>query len=367
VTGLVAAWWEWIAPVALQGAALILLVALLDRVLRGRARPRVRMALWTAALARLALPAGWHLPTSLTAPAAAALGVAPAVPADGGRAIGPWLPVLAGAWILGAAALAAVAILRARAARRRLLGEGSAPVPEAALRALERAARAAGLPRPPALVVSAAAPGPAVIGLLRPLVVLPVPVPPEEDLFPMLLHECAHVARRDPWARLAVRAAAAAFWFHPAVHYAVRRTESLRELCCDATVARILRERTPEYRAALLRQARRIAGPAVPGLAFHSGDGLAARIRALEGAPWTRTGPERAAAAAAALFVAGCLAPMGPEMAPPGARRLAAARAVLEAASRGERPGCWSLRLAGWTVAREEGFLPAGVALDSGR
>jgi beta-lactamase regulating signal transducer with metallopeptidase domain len=362
VSGYASAWWAWIAPVAIQAGALILLVALLDRVLRGRARPRVRMALWTAALARLALPAGWHLPTSLTAPAAEALGVAQAEPAAG-----PWVPLLAAAWVLGAVALAAVAILRARAARRRLLASAAAPVPEEALATLARAARAAGLARPPALVASAAAPGAAVIGLLRPVVVLPVPVPPAEDLFPILLHECAHLARRDPWARLAVRAAAAAFWFHPAVHYAVRRVEALRELCCDATVARILRDRTPEYRDALLRQARRIAGPAVPGMAFFAGDGLAGRILALEGAPWKRTGPETAAAAAVALFVAGCLAPMASPLAAAEARSLEAARTLLEGAARGERNGCLSLRYAGLRVAREEGFLPPGATLDPGR
>jgi bla regulator protein BlaR1 len=187
-----------------------------------------------------------------------------------------------------------------------------------------------------------------------------VPLPTREDLEAILLHECAHLARRDPWARLAVRAAAAVFWFHPAVHFAVRRVEALRELCCDATVARILGERTPEYRAALLRSARVLAGAPVPGLAFFAGEGLAARILALEGTPWRGVRLERAAAAATALFVAGCLAPMGLPIRASGGTVAGAARALLDGAARGERNGCVMLRYAGVAVAREEGFLPPG-------
>ena len=112
---------------------------------------------------------------------------------------------------------------------------------------------------------------------------------------------------------------------------------------------------TPEYRAALLRQARRIAGVPEAGLAFFAGEGLAGRILALEGTPWRGCRVEAGAAAAAALFVAGCLAPMGVPAARAETLSLEAARALIEGASRGERNGCVMLRYAGLRVAREEG------------
>jgi bla regulator protein BlaR1 len=43
------------------------------------------------------------------------------------------------------------------------------------------------------------------------------------------------------------------FWYHPAVWLAGRRLRHLRELCCDAAVARRLRERTNAYAATLVR------------------------------------------------------------------------------------------------------------------
>ncbi|HEU4394522.1 MAG TPA: M56 family metallopeptidase, partial [Planctomycetota bacterium] len=172
--------------------------------------------------------------------------------------------------------------------------------------------------------------------------------------------------RGDPWARAAVRLLAAAFWFHPIVLLAVRRVEALREACCDATVARILGPGTPAYRDALVRAAERLVGrprgaSAARGV-LGRGDGLADRLRALEGTPWRGARARAAGSLAAGAFVLGCLAPMAaPPGAPPAAgddRGLAQARALLDSAGSGGRESCWQVRFAAIRVAQEEGLLP---------
>ena len=355
------AWWGWIAPVSVQAAILLLAVALIDRLLRRRAPAQVRAALWLAALARLVLPADLASPASLTAPIAAALpGAAGATGATGAAGTGAgFAAILLLLWAAGAAAALLRGLRADRAERRRLLDPAAAvEAPAAALRALARAARRAGLRRAPTLVVSSAADGACVVGLLRPVVVLPAG---EADLDAVLLHECAHLRRGDPWARAAVRLLAAAFWFHPLVLFAARRVEALREACCDATVARILGPGTPAYRDALVRAAERLVGrprraAAALGV-LGRGDGLADRLLALEGTPWRGARARAAGSLAAAAFVLGCLAPMA---APPAAddRGLAEARALLDSAAAGRRESCWQVRFAAIRVAQEEGLLP---------
>ncbi len=61
---------------------------------------------------------------------------------------------------------------------------------------------------------------------------------PAERLRAAVLHENAHVARRDGIALLLGELCAAIYWWHPAVWYAVRAAASERELACDDCVLR---------------------------------------------------------------------------------------------------------------------------------
>jgi beta-lactamase regulating signal transducer with metallopeptidase domain len=77
---------------------------------------------------------------------------------------------------------------------------------------------------------------PMVLGLLRPTIVLPEQSPASWDQAKwqaILLHEAAHIARRDPWALLAQRVAILLFWWCPLVHLVGRRLNALRENICD--------------------------------------------------------------------------------------------------------------------------------------
>lgn len=80
---------------------------------------------------------------------------------------------------------------------------------------------------------------PAAIGLSDPIVVLPKWALEEmsaDELKQILLHELAHLRRRDDWTNLAQRIVKALFFFHPAVWWIERRISLEREMACDDAV-----------------------------------------------------------------------------------------------------------------------------------
>jgi beta-lactamase regulating signal transducer with metallopeptidase domain len=88
----------------------------------------------------------------------------------------------------------------------------------------------------PAVRVSPVAPMPMVIGLWRPTIIVPAAAPPswhQAQWEAVLLHEAAHIARRDPWAVLAQHFALVLFWWCPLVYVLARRLNQLRENICD--------------------------------------------------------------------------------------------------------------------------------------
>ena len=92
------------------------------------------------------------------------------------------------------------------------------------------------LRRFPAVFCSPNAPMPMVVGLLRPKIVLPETAPEswgQPQWEAVLLHEAAHIARRDPWAALAQCLAVILFWWCPLVHLMARQLNDLREAICD--------------------------------------------------------------------------------------------------------------------------------------
>lgn len=76
---------------------------------------------------------------------------------------------------------------------------------------------------------------PMVVGCRAPVVLLP----PEsadlshDELRDVLIHECAHVRRRDSYIGLLQLIAEAVYWPHPLVHYLNRRLAQAREESCD--------------------------------------------------------------------------------------------------------------------------------------
>ena len=77
---------------------------------------------------------------------------------------------------------------------------------------------------------------PAAVGALRPRILLPRSLAvdwPAAELTPVLLHELAHIRRRDLWVNWLQIVLQAVWFFHPAVWYANHRLRRLREELCD--------------------------------------------------------------------------------------------------------------------------------------
>lgn len=80
---------------------------------------------------------------------------------------------------------------------------------------------------------------PTAIGLMNPAVVIPAWVMHElsaPELNQILLHELAHLRRRDDWTNLIQQVVKALFFFHPAVWWIERKIALEREMACDDAV-----------------------------------------------------------------------------------------------------------------------------------
>src|SRR5262249_32599943 len=122
--------------------------------------------------------------------------------------------------------------LRARARLRRFLRELPAAAGEIRARVGELSQRI-GLARCPDVRITELATGPLVVGCLRPTLVLPHGLLGLPELEGVLLHELAHLRRRDPLVQPIEALATTLFFFWPFVHLARRNLQSARELACD--------------------------------------------------------------------------------------------------------------------------------------
>jgi beta-lactamase regulating signal transducer with metallopeptidase domain len=109
--------------------------------------------------------------------------------------------------------------------------------------------------RPVRLLVTNAVPMPVAVGFRHPAVILPKDLltrltPAELDH--VLLHELAHLARRDDWTNLLARLAGAILAFHPVATLVLRQIERERELACDDWVVAATGSPRP-YAASLAR------------------------------------------------------------------------------------------------------------------
>jgi hypothetical protein len=80
---------------------------------------------------------------------------------------------------------------------------------------------------------------PAAIGFRNPMIVFPAWTLQElspEEINVILIHELAHVRRRDDWTNLLQKIVRAVFFFHPAVWWIDTRLSLEREMACDDAV-----------------------------------------------------------------------------------------------------------------------------------
>ncbi|MDZ4819525.1 MAG: M56 family metallopeptidase, partial [Planctomycetota bacterium] len=123
-----------------------------------------------------------------------------------------------------------------------------------------------GLRRPVALKLHPSALSPMVVGLLRPTVLLPADAKkwPRERRQQVLLHELAHVQRRDVLTQQLAAVTCAIYWFNPLVWLGAFQMRWLREIACDDAV--VTHSGVPAtYAQTLLDVAKRYRAPAPTG------------------------------------------------------------------------------------------------------
>jgi uncharacterized protein (TIGR03435 family) len=186
-------------------------------------------------------------------------------------------------WLLGVIAFAtytAAGWLRVRELRKRDI----APVSAAWIEVLEILKHRLQISRPVRLCTSAIAEVPAVIGWLRPYILLPVSVftgLSESELRAILAHELAHIRRCDYLVNLLQNAIETLLFYHPAVWWVSHRIRQERENCCDDVAVEICGGVTIYANA--LAQLEELRGSiSEPAVAATGGD-LLARIRRLTG------------------------------------------------------------------------------------
>jgi beta-lactamase regulating signal transducer with metallopeptidase domain len=274
---------------AAHGAVLAAAALLVTRTVLRRARPAAIAAVWTVVLVKFLVPFGPAMPYSLSDVLEALRAGEPAaatgpIVIGGGTAAAPvaastplWIVALLALWIAGAAAVAVRSIRRGRAAIR--VARRLPPAPAALVAELGVLARRLRAPVP-ALRIGPRGCSPHVVGLVRPVIVLPADLAIDArvtERAAVLSHELAHLRRRDPWIAVLQATAAALFWWCPVVVFVNRRIVAAREAACDAwavTRGPLPRE---QYARLLLSFARTPAPAAGVALAARAG-GLGSRI-----------------------------------------------------------------------------------------
>ncbi|MCC6491498.1 MAG: M56 family metallopeptidase, partial [Pirellulales bacterium] len=194
----------------------------------------------------------------------------------------PWI------WLVGAPltfALLAAGLIGSDRLRRR----GTPIVSGAPYEACQRLQTALRITRRVSLAACDCVAQPVLIGIVRPLVLLPAAAlsgwTPEE-LQMVLVHELAHVRRWDNLVNLVQRIIESLLFFHPAVWLVSRQVRRDREECCDAVVVRHTGRRR-EYAELLLGiaaavprgQAPRLTSGAFAAYSPMASHPLAGRIR----------------------------------------------------------------------------------------
>lgn len=273
-----------VGTLLLHGTALALVAWALDRtVLRG-ARPAFRAALWTVVLLKFFVPPVLPVPAALSGwlPEKVAPMASPpppagtlehlfgeSVPADEGlfapreterisASAAPLPLVLLVLYVIAFLVVVPRSLASSYRTWRHVRGLPEAP-PDVA-EEVRSLARRIGLRRAPEVLVSPEAASPFVVGIGKPLLVLPAFLLERSDSRsrePLVLHELAHLRRGDLVVRLIQNAARLVFFFWPPVWWVCRSIERASEMACDEWALSASSVPPRAYAATLLDVVRR--------------------------------------------------------------------------------------------------------------
>ena len=268
-----------------QSSLLIAILLVLDFALRRRVRASVRYALWLVVIVKLLLP-----PT-LAAPTSIAWWIRPAptpkpqpkqyivtYPSGerpqtlrmqrmyeafaNGALQAPAATLSAQGWSVVGSGLISFGLLTwmlVRWKRVTQLVRCASPATEALANLMIDTRRSLGLRPNVSLRLTDKPMSPAVCGLFRPVILLPLSLAeqlPPNQLRTVLLHELVHLKRGDVWVNFAQAVLQLAYWWHPLLWLANARIRRVREEAVDDTVMLALRDEAESYAPTLLEVAK---------------------------------------------------------------------------------------------------------------
>ena len=229
----------WLA----QSTALAAVAAVAVRLPGCRPRAAGRSAGWSATLVLCTALLGWLLLEPWLARAAdpwpapaADPAFAPVVLPEGSGAVATSL-----LWLWMAGSVLAFAVIGLDVVRVLRMKRRAEPLSDRERLRLGHLADEVSDCRGTRICWSEALDSPAALGFGRPVVALPRAQASglsDEQLRHVVLHELAHVRRRDDWRTLAEHLLTAAAWINPAVQLACRQAAVSREMACDEWVVR---------------------------------------------------------------------------------------------------------------------------------
>ena len=159
----------------------------------------------------------------------------PYQPADGSetatRRIN-YFAVLVGIWAIGAIGFLTVDIVKYFAFLKEIK-KSIIPADEELECIYKETVSKRNIAKAPKLYVSDAVTSPMLVGIFKPMIILPMLTLDNEAWSGIISHELTHYKRRDLWAKLASLIARSLHWFNPMAHVAVKMMNEEMELSCD--------------------------------------------------------------------------------------------------------------------------------------
>jgi len=237
------------------------------------------------------------------------------VPAGGGTlpfdilpALRSYLPLATATWLAGVL-LFSLRPVWGWLYVRRLQRRGLSPLSETLQSAGERIRRCLGVNRAVRFARSSLVEVPAVVGYLRPLVLLPASVTTglsSSEIEMILAHELAHVRRHDYLVNVVQTVIEALLFYHPGMWWVSSQIRRERENCCDDVAVSVCGSRASYVRTLARLAEQRLLTPAT--VLGATGSPLVARARRLLGQPPAAIGYRHATAWLAGLVTIGLVA-----------------------------------------------------------
>ena len=355
-------WWTWMFDMFWQVSLVIIIVSVIDLLIRKWAWPQVRYALWTLVLLKLILPPTWAFSGSIIPNIYMMVDnkisetrIIPDTPneldnlnpvisdeaavfnkenkieliptikeeqlnLDTLNSAISWRSYLMAFWLLGIIIFGILLLKRISKIKKwHQEQESKKNIPQWFHELLVKVAKQLSIERLPSIVFSDEAKTPAVYGVFRPVFLLPdkyLDTLTEEEAEHVLLHELAHVKRGDLIVHGICLLLQIIYWFNPFIIWARKQMKHVREICCDMTIANILREKTVRYRQTLINTARELLTESVePGMGllglFEEPFRLVSRLKWLEKKSWENRRSALAATVLVAILFTAFIMPMG--------------------------------------------------------